>query len=187
MGVLKVILIIVGVLLTLAGLAGIGLYATYTVLPGPIYLRNNFIGVWLSLLVTFFSLEFIYCVVKAEWRVNSAVSHVFNISYYILVALGGAFIAFAYGLVWRLDSIVIGGVIALLALLSVVVLVVRRRNLARNKTKPSAKSRLLAARKSNVKTVSEPSEKAASTRSNLNLLGIQLEFLSSLIIAAPTV
>lgn len=175
MGVLKVILIIVGVLLTLAGLAGIGLYATYTVLPGPIYLRNNFIGVWLSLLVTFFSLEFIYCVVKAEWRVNSVVSHVFNVSYYMLVALGGAFIALAYGLVWRLDSIVIGGVIALLALLSVVVLVVRRRNLARNKTKPSsAKSRLLAARKSNVKTVSEPSEKAASTRSNLNLLGIQL-------------
>lgn len=136
MSVIKIILVISGCLLTLVGFAGIALYTTYVILPGPIYLRNNFIGLWLSILLTFFSLEFIYCVTKAESRVKSFASIITNVIYYILVALGAAFVAFCYGLVWRVDSLAFAITIFLLAFSSIAVLLLRRANIG-NRLKPA--------------------------------------------------
>lgn len=161
MGVLKVVLIILGVLLTLVGLAGVGLYTAYTILPGPIYLRNNFIGLWLSILFSFYALEFIYCVIKSANRVISLCATVFNVAYYILVALGAAFVALGYGFVLRVDSIAIGVGILALAILSILVLMLRRRQITRNKLHPKTNKKM--------KTTTEMEQ--TSTRSNSKLLG----------------
>lgn len=136
MNILTVILVLFGSLLAIAGLSGICFFTVYTILPGPFYLRNNFIGIWLSLLHGFLSLELIYCVVKSTSRISSMISTVFNVVYYISIALGSLFISLgyaSYALVERVDSYAMCLVIMLISVISIVILLIRRKSLMKQK------------------------------------------------------
>lgn len=166
MRVVQVILILIGSLVAVIGLAGICIFTSYTIIPGPIYLRNNFIGLWLSIIIVFLALEFIYSLAKSDLRIISLFFTIFNMIYYILVGLAGFFLAIAYGLVWRADTFGMGLTIMFIAASSAAVIIIRRKKIIEKKSR-EINSNVC---KNTMKATSEIEDSTSS--SNAKLLGI---------------
>lgn len=144
MSAIKFVIILVGCFFILASLTGIAVYGAYTVLRGPIWLRNQFIGVWLSLVMLFYSSELIYEVKKHKSRLKNTCVFAIDIAYYTLVVLACAFITVCYGILHRLDSVVFAGITCLLAMASLISLIVRRTYPNRLNLHPNEQGKLVA-------------------------------------------
>ena len=107
------------------------MYGAFVKYPGPIWKRNNFIGIWLSVVLLFYSLQTIYLLKKQPYKRKSFV--IVNVFYFCLVILFTLILTVFYGLRMRMDSIVFGILIFLVNSLSLVVLITKQKIKSNNK------------------------------------------------------
>ena len=106
----------------------VGVYGAFVRLPGPIWRRNPFIGIWLSCVLLFFSMQTFYVLMKKPYEKQTYLA--MQVVYFVITTLAGFTLTVCYGLVARLDSAVLSGCITLVNAASVVILVTSRtRNL----------------------------------------------------------
>jgi pimeloyl-ACP methyl ester carboxylesterase len=121
----KSLLFVLAVLSSLLSLAGVGVYGVYLWLRGPIWLRNQFMGLWLAVTLFIYSLQTMYTLLKRPRFVTSCLFFVDFVQF--LLAFGGSvLIAVCNGLLMRLDSICWSAAVAVVCLVNCFLLVSRR-------------------------------------------------------------
>ena len=112
-------------LVTLTSLSAIGIYSVYSGRPGPKFLRNQFIGLWLSVQLLFFSLQSVYLCYKNQQRFIRLSVHA-DLFYFILATVCGSLCAIFHFLAHRVDSCLLSGLLTITNLLNILIIINRR-------------------------------------------------------------
>lgn len=112
-------------LIILTSLAAIGIYSSYTAKPGPKLIRNQFIGLWLSVQLLFFSLQSLYLSYKDAQRYLKPFVFA-DLVYFTLAITLSSLCALFHVLVNRIDSCLFASLILLVNLLNFLIIINRR-------------------------------------------------------------
>ena len=84
------------------GLVGTIVYAVLTATDGPIWVRNQFIGMWLLLLITLTSIQSVYTELKCAPQVD----HVFfiDLAYYVITVVLSLLMSIFFGIAHKIDA-----------------------------------------------------------------------------------
>ena len=108
----------------------VGVYCAYVRLPGPFWRRNQYIGIWLSTVLLFYSLQTFYVLMKKSHAKNAHL--VINLIYFSLTTLAGLLLTVFYGLLARIDSALFSFFILLTNILSILTLIVKKNQSLNN-------------------------------------------------------
>jgi hypothetical protein len=126
----KSLLFMLATLSSLLSVTGVGVYGAYTWLRGPIWLRNQFMGLWLSVALFIYSLQTMYTLLKRPryLATDCCCCCFFMLDFaQFLLAFGGAvLIGICNGLLMRLDSVGWSVAVACVCFVNCLVLVSRR-------------------------------------------------------------
>ncbi|EFC39470.1 predicted protein [Naegleria gruberi] len=123
--------VLVWAILNLAtGILGMIVYGAFTASYGPVYIVNQFVGLWLCVLLTFFSAQTVYIELKpgdsSERRILRVITLVVNILYFGVILVGSFILFVLYSRAGtRPDAIVWTILIMIICLLNVIALICR--------------------------------------------------------------
>ncbi|RNA26354.1 hypothetical protein BpHYR1_006824 [Brachionus plicatilis] len=109
----------------LTSLAAIGIYSSYTVKPGPKFIRNQFIGLYLSIQLLFYCLQTLYLSYKNPQRFLKPLVFA-DLAYFTLAIVFSSLSALFHVLTNRVDSCVFSSLIVLINLLNFLLIINRR-------------------------------------------------------------
>ena len=175
----RILLILLLCFLAVFGLAGIAVYAIYCRYRGLIWLRNQFIGFWLSALLFFFSIQSLYVLLKDSKHIKNAFLFITDLIYFILIAIGSLMLTICYGFAMRVDSFVFGIVIMLVNILSVCILCVRRYK----EVKKEKHKKIYEATTDEMEPLDQKFPKCTCFRIFLKILNAILKFLFFILLA----
>lgn len=90
---------------TLVGIVGLIVYAALTATDGPIYIRNQFFGLWLLLLILDYGLLSIYLQTKHMQR-KRGFQFYFDLSFFMLTTMLGFLLFVFYCISGKIDAII---------------------------------------------------------------------------------
>jgi pimeloyl-ACP methyl ester carboxylesterase len=122
---LMAIFIIFCVLLS-AGVAGMISYGVFIQIDGPIVIRNQYIGLWLSTLLMFFSAQGIYLTIKNNKNILNNTFFI-EMAYFSACNLLSLVMTICYGISKKIDATILSFVLIIIYSLSIYVLVIRRK------------------------------------------------------------
>jgi len=84
------------------GIVGTCVYAVYTGIDGPIWVRNQYYGMWLLLLITLTSIQSIY----TELKCKSKLDHLFfiDLAYYVITVVLSLLQSIFFGIAHKTDA-----------------------------------------------------------------------------------
>jgi pimeloyl-ACP methyl ester carboxylesterase len=125
---------------TFVGMLAMLLYGIFTHTYGPVWIRNQYFGLWLSTLIFYIGLQSIYIEIK---RINNKFILIYDLIYFALFAMVSFLMIIFYGMSKRIDAIIWSIYICAVCLTNVYVLYVRKSNLNQVDTTQQTQSRLL--------------------------------------------
>ena len=111
---------------TFVGALGMLLYGIFTSTYGPVWIRNQFFGLWLTTLIFFIGIQSIYIEIKT-WRKKFI--YFYDLVYFILYIIVSFLMVIFYGMSKRIDAIIWSIYIFAVCLTNVYILYARRSNL----------------------------------------------------------
>lgn len=111
-------------LIILTSLAAIGIYSIYTARPGPKFIRNQFIGLWLSVHLLFYSLQSLYLCHKNPHRFLRVYAYA-DLFYFTLAIVCGSLCAIFHFLSHRIDSCLFSTLLVFTNLLNFLIIINR--------------------------------------------------------------
>ena len=129
---LTIILIVLAVIM-IASIGGMISYGVFIQIGGPIWVRNQFIGLWLTVLLLFFSSQGVYLVVKKNKNILNNMFFI-EMAYFSACCLLSLVMTICYGLVKKIDATILSFILSIVASFSIYILVVRRREHTESKS-----------------------------------------------------
>ncbi|KAG2388515.1 hypothetical protein C9374_000679 [Naegleria lovaniensis] len=119
-------LLVWSVLNALTGLLGMIIYGSETTTFGPVYIMNQYVGLWLCVLLFFFSVQGIYHELKPADDRMKILTFFMNLLYFTLVFIGSIILFLGYAINGvRSDCIIWTILIMLMCGLNIVIVVLR--------------------------------------------------------------
>lgn len=107
------------------GVVGMLVYGILTSSYGPIWIRNQYFGLWLTTLVFFYSIQSIYIELK-KW--NKRINYISDIIFIIISIILQFLMCIFYGLAKKIDVIIWSIYIFAVNLTNLYILVIRRKS-----------------------------------------------------------
>jgi hypothetical protein len=120
------ILMIINICFLMAGAIGMIIYGVFTKERGPVYLRNNYIGLWLCSLIVFYGFQVFYSLLKCI-KNNKKAFHVIEIVYFVGCNLALSMMIICYIMATKIDAVIWSMVIVVENCSCIFVLVLRRK------------------------------------------------------------
>ena len=131
---------VIFVMLGLGGLVGTIVYGVFANIGGPVWIRNQFIGLWFSSLLLFSALQSLYILLKPEHTLTGK-GHFAGLVYISLMTLLGLLLMIFGGLSSSIDAVVWSGVVYSNYLNTLILMILKRKEIMKeNRTDDMALS-----------------------------------------------